>query len=144
MMYFSSQFAQANSNVIDYNGNKVYSNDEYALIGKHKVKFTFVSSNSKNEQCIVLALLNFKGDIFWNNKKFIIPKRAFPSLDLFEKDYGKEFILDIDLIENDIGIYNGAIIELGDTRFVRYCFEGCAMMIEELSPTKKRYYCNDY
>ena len=142
MIYFSSQFSEANSNVIEYNGKKVFKNDRFDLMGKHRIKFIFISSKEKYEQCIVLALLNFEGNIFWNNKKYEKPNSKFPTLDLFEKDYGKEFILDVELESGYFGIYNG-VIEEPEDNCVEYCSWGCAMIIEELSPVKKKYYCND-
>lgn len=89
--------AKTGNDFIHYNNEKFYIVDNYNLYGKHKIKFTFVSTNSMNEQCIILSLLNAKCDILCNNKKYTIPKTKFSTLDIFEKNFGKEFILDIDL-----------------------------------------------
>jgi hypothetical protein len=143
-MPFSEMFAENMSDCIVYNGEKVYSIDRYKLTRKHKVKFTFISTNSSNEQCIILILVNAKCNIYWNEKQYEIPKSKFPTLDIFESHYGKECILDVDLQEGDIGICNGSIRILGDKRFIEYASDGTAMKIVEISPTRKRYYCNDY
>lgn len=144
ILNFASMITQTGNDFILYNNEKIYIVDKYNLNGKHKVKFTFVSTNSLNEQCIVLSLFDVKCDIFCNNKKYAPPKTKFPTLDIFEKYFGKEFILDIDLQEGHIGICNGSIMKAGETELVTYFSRSCAMKIEELSPTKKRYYCNDY
>ena len=121
-------------------GRLVHRCDVYNLKGKHRVRFTFVSSNGVDEQLIILTMdKNFDGEISWNGQKFKVPKCAFPSLDLYEKHMGKEFILDIDLKNDNLYIYNG-VVEDG---YVRYCSgnkEG--MYIDEITPNKKRYICN--
>jgi hypothetical protein len=92
----------------------------------------------------VLSLFDVKCDIYWNEKKYEIPKTKFPTLDIFEKQFGKEVILEIELNEGVISIYNGATKKEGKLKIVEYAVWGSAMRIEELSPTKKRYYCNDF
>lgn len=143
-MNFANMITKTGNNFIFYNNEKIYIVDYYNLHGRHKIKFTFVSTNSINEQCIILSLLNAKCDILCNNKKYTIPKTKFPTLDIFEKNFGKEFILDIDLQEGTIGICNGSIMKAGEMELVTYFSRSCAMKIEEISPTKKRYYCNDF
>lgn len=135
----NEQFHYDNDENLIYEGNIVPTYDIYNKRGKHKVKFTFVSSNATSEQGIILDLGgNFDGDIFWESKKYDIPKRKFPTLDLFEKYFGKEFILEIDLREGEIYIFNGAI----ENGFVSYCSGLCAMFIEDVAANKKRYQCN--
>ncbi|MGE5455739.1 MAG: hypothetical protein ACM3O4_01350 [Ignavibacteriales bacterium] len=144
MIYFSELFSQTKDDYIIYQGKKVYSIDRYKLNGNHKVKFAFVSNKSPHEQCIVLSLYGVNCDIYLDGKKYKQPKNKFPTLDLFEKYYGKEIILEINLIDGEIGLCNGAIRKIGENEIVTYCSYGCAMQIEEISSTKKRYYCNDY
>lgn len=144
MKYFSLQFSEANSSVIEYNGRRVYRGDKFSILGHHKIKFTFISTNSPHTQAIVLATGNMEGDIYYNQKQHLNSKSPFSTLDIFEKDYGKEVILDVNLFGGKIGIYNGAVRKIGEKEFVSYCWWGSAMIIEEISPTKKRYYCNDY
>ena len=81
----------------------------------------------------------FDGEISWNDQKYKIPKCAFPTLDLYEKHMGKEFILDIDLKNDDIHICNGVVSD-GYVRYWSGNNEG--MYIEEITPKKKRYICN--
>ncbi len=143
-MNFTNMIAKTGNDFILYNNQKIYIVDKYNLNGKHKVKFTFVSTNSQNEQCIILSLVDVKCDILCNNKKYKQLKTKFPTLDIFEKYFGKELILDIDLRAGTIGICNGSIMRVGEEELVTYFSRSCAMKIEELSPTKKRYYCNDF
>ena len=103
-------------------------------------KFTYISSNSVNEHGVILGLYGVDADIFLNGKKYAVPKGKFPTLDLFEKYLGKEFILDIDLRDGVISIYNGAIVN----GFVRYSVSSLRMIIEDITPNKKRYYCTEY
>ena len=118
--------------------------DEYNLKGKHKIKFKFISSNRVREQFIVLDLYSFKGDIFYQGKRYIKPKRKFPTLDLDEEFYGKKFVLEINLIEGNIRIFNGAAKIIGLKTMISYATNDFNMQIEQLSDTKKRYYCDDY
>lgn len=99
--------------------------------GNYKVKFSFLSVNFEYEQCIILSLDNFKGDIYWDGKKYDKPKRKFATFDLTESEYGKEIELDIDLKEGEIDIFNGCIMKFGDKKLVRYCNGGCAMKIKK-------------
>lgn len=144
MIYLSMQIDESENGWIFYNGEKIQKRDIYNLLGKHKIKFTFISTNSSNEQCIVLSLFDVKCDIYWNEKKYEIPKTKFPTLDISEKQFGKEVILEIELNEGVISIYNGATKKAGKLKIVEYAVWGSAMRIEELSSTKKRYYCNDF
>ncbi len=126
--------------ILEYDGRLVHRVDRYKMNGKHRLKFTFISSNDVYEQGIILALANFNGDIFWEGKKYDIPKGRFPTLDLFEKNFGKEFVLEIVLRKGEILICNGSIVE----KIVRYWEGECGMFIDEISPNKKRYQCNDF
>ena len=143
-MYFDSLFSSAGKKEVEYKGEKIYSGYDYCKLGLHKLKFTFISSNPKREQCIVLLGNNDICEIEYNGKKYHFPKGRFPSCDIFEKDFGKSFILNINLKKDHIAICNGAILEVGDTQLVRYSSFGCAMKIEEISDNKIRFYCNDY
>jgi len=122
-------------------GRIVYRSDVYNLKGKHKLKFTFVSSNGVDEQLILLVMdKKFDGEISWNGQKYKVPKCAFPTLDLYEKYMGKEFILDIDLKNDDLHICNG-VVEDGCVDY--WDFENMGgMYIEEVTSNKKRYICN--
>ena len=52
---------------------------------------------------------------------------------------GKEFILDIDLKNDDLHIYNGVVKD----GYVRYCSgNNVGMYIDVITPNKKRYICN--
>ena len=127
--------------ILKIDGRLVHRSDVYNLKGKHRVKFTFVSSNGEEEQLIILTMdKKFDGDISWNGQKFKVPKCAFPTLDLYEKHMGKEFILDIEIKNDSLHICNGVV----DDGYVEYWdFEHRGgMYIEEVAPNKKRYICN--
>lgn len=143
-MHFNSLFSSTQDDYIYYKKEKIYAIYRYNKLGNHKVKFRFISSNRKREQCIILIGDNKICDIKYNGKRYNFPKRKFTTCDLFEKDFGKEFILEINLKCDTIGICNGAILKAGDLNLVRFCNEGCAMKIEDISENKKRFYCNDY
>lgn len=122
-------------------GKIVYRSDVYNLKGKHKLKFTFVSSNGTEEQLILLVMdKKFDGEISWNGQKYKVPKCAFPSLDLYEKYMGKEFILDIDLKNDVLHICNG-VVENGYVHYWDWKNIG-GMYVEEVTSNKKRYICN--
>jgi len=122
----------------EYDGRIIYNSDKYDQKGKHRLKFTFVSATDIYEQCIILCLDDVDADIFWEGKKYIIPKRKFPTLDLFEKKFGKEFILDIDLREGEIHICNGTLVD----GYVEYFDGECGMFIDKVGSNKTRYQCN--
>ncbi|MBQ7105378.1 MAG: hypothetical protein IJN90_05930 [Bacilli bacterium] len=122
-----------------YDGRIIHDSDVYSLKGKHKVKFKFISSNNVNEHGVILDLGgNFDGDIFWEGRKFDIPNVKFPTLDLFEKDFGKELTLDIDLRDGEIYIFNGVL----DGKIVRFSEGNSGMLVDEFASNKKKYHCS--
>ena len=75
--------------------------------------------------------------MYWEIKTENCP--LFPQIFyLFERDFGKEFVLDIDLRDGEIYIYNGTIAR----DIVRYSSGHYGMFIDEISHNKKRYQCN--
>ena len=144
-MYFSEYFVEAMNRVAKYKEKTIYQCEIYNLIGKRKIKFNFISANSIHKQGIVLDLRNFKGNIYNNiGQKFDIPKQKNPTLNITEIDLLEDIELIIDMTEGFIAIYNAGIEKIGKTELLRYGAFGCAMQIEELSKTKKIYYCNDF
>lgn len=143
MIYFSSLFTEANSSKIKYKNKDIYQDDTYDLLGIHKIKLRFISCNSKYIQAIVLDLYNFKGQIYLEGQEIKNPKRAFPSINFWQDTAPSEIELTINLESGNLGICNGSD-PIGDKKICHRMSFGCAMMIEELSPTKKRYYCNDH
>jgi len=142
MIYFSSLFAQANSDHIEYNGKIVNAYNKFDLKGRHRIKVKFLSTNSKYVQAIVLSLVNFRGNVYLNGERIMIKKTAFPKINFWQDTAPKEFEIEIDLSEGSIGIFNGAD-PIGDKRFCKFGSDGCAMIIEDLGK-KKIYHCNDF
>ena len=110
-MHFNSLFSSTQNDYIYYKKKKIYAVYRYNKLGKHKVKFKFISSNRQREQCILLLGDNKICDIKYNGKKYNFPKTKFPTCDPFEKDFGKEFILEIDLKSDSLGICNGQCLK---------------------------------
>lgn len=125
---------------IVYNGKKVYRFDTYTLKGKHRLVFTVLSVDSPYEQAVVLMLGDFKGHIYQDGKELPFKKTTFSAM-TFWIGNGKYLELVVDLIDGDIGICNGTALE--DLPFCEYLIRGSAMAIEQISPNKKRYSCND-
>ncbi len=145
MLYFSEYFTEAKSRIAKYKNETIYQCDIYDKVGLHNVKLEIISTNSSDEQAVILDLRQFKGNIY-NTKGEIypIPKNKYPTLDIYESIWKDVAYLRIELISGNIGLYNGSLINVGLKKIVKYGSEGCAMKIEELSLTKKRYYCNDF
>lgn len=141
MKPFKWMFEEQNATEIEYNGKRISALYRYDKKGKHRLKFTFVSTNSQHEQSIILHLYDFKGKIFWNGKRLKKERRRFPQI-IFEETWApKEFELEVILEDGDIEISNGCLRPRSD---MITCFvEGCAMIKEELGEDKFRFYCND-
>ena len=86
---FTSQFTMQNSSEIDYKGKKVNRFYTYDRKGTRKFRFTFVSTNSVNEQGIIFHLDSFKGEMYINDEKVKIRKSRFPQLMFDEKNTPK-------------------------------------------------------
>lgn len=139
---FTSQFTMQNSSEIDYKGKKVNRFYTYDRKGTHILRFTFVSTNSVNEQGITFHLSRFKGEMYINDEKIKIRKSRFPQLMFDEKNTPKQFEVKVILEDGDITICNCCTHpncpEIWDS-----LLEGCAMIIEKLGEDSFRFHCND-
>ena len=142
MMYFSSMFSAAKENYCMYKGEKIYSCDFIEKTGKYYLKFRFIKENKKVEQLIILAFTtDCKYKIHYKGKEMQAIGKRFPTIDLTKDFFGKEFVLEVELIKGRIGICNGNIEMLGDKWYVTYMDREHAMKIEEKGSTKI-YHCN--
>ena len=142
MMYFSSMFSAAKENYCMYKGEKIYGCDFIEKPGKYYLKFKFVKENKKVEQLIILAFtIDCEYIIHYKGKEMKAIGKRFPTIDLTKDFFGKEFVLEVELIKGRIGICNGNIEMLGDKRYVTYMDREHAMKIEEKG-SSKIYYCN--
>lgn len=139
---FTSQFTMQNSSEIDYKGKKINRFYTYDRKGTHILRFTFVSTNSVNEQGITFHLSRFKGEMYINGEKVKIRKSKFPQLIFEEKFAPKEFEVKVILEDGDITICNGCSVP-DRSNIWRSLSEGCAMIIEKLSEDSFRFHCND-
>ena len=142
MMYFSSMFSAAKENYCMYKGDKIYRCDFIEKPGKYYLKFRFIKENKKVEQLIILAFTtDCEYKIYYKGKEMQAIGKRFPTIDLTKDFFGKEFVLEIELIKGRIGICNGNIKMLGDKSYVTYMVREHAMKIEEKGNTKI-YHCN--
>ena len=83
MMWFSAQFAMANSDVIEYNGKKVHRFFKIEKPGEYLLKFKFISSNSQFSQAIDIHYGGIKGNMYFlgenttKKEKYICPSYIF-------------------------------------------------------------------
>lgn len=141
-MYFSEMFSSAKENFCIYKGEKIYSCDIIDKPGKYYLKFRFIKESKKVEQLIILAFTpDDEYKIFYKGKEMKAIGKRFPTIDLTKDFFGKEFILDVELIKGKIGICNGNIKMLGDKSYVTYMDREHAMKIEDKGNIK-RYFCN--
>lgn len=130
-MYFSELFGEAKSNEAYYNGEKIYSWYSYDKKGKSRIKFRFV--NSRKSQCIVIVLDPEKSNckFFYDGQELKSRGKAFPTIDLFEDYFGKEFIIDVEIKDGNFSICNGSVIKIENKTFVDFMDRTYAMKIEE-------------
>lgn len=141
-MYFSSIFSKAGSNIAEYKNDKIYSCFFYEKKGKHRLKLKFLKKNNQINQCIILAIsADAKINVCLDGKNIPIRGKSFQTIDLFEEEYGTEFILDVELIEGRIGICNGHEKQLGDKKIISYMSRGHAMLLKIID-NKYIFTCN--
>lgn len=142
MMYFSELFLESNDDEVFYKGERIYSCDFIEKPGKYYLKFRFIKENEKVEQLIILAFNpDDKYKIYYKGKEMQAIGKRFPTIDLTKDFFGKEFVLEVELIKGRIGICNGNIEMLGDKRCVTYMDREHAMKIEDKGNIKI-YHCN--
>ena len=144
MMWFSAQFAMANSDVIEYNGKKVHRFLKIEKPGEYLLKFKFISSNSQFSQAIDIHYGGIKGNMYFLGENITKRKSTFAQAIFFEDDIASRcFELELKLKEGWIAICNGSDRD-GSKRGCSTLVEGCAMIIEEIKQNHYRFFCNDF
>lgn len=144
MIAFSELFTQHQSDIIQYGGETIHRYFLFENFDKLRLKLTFVSSNSKYGQAIVVHFQdNFKGRIYLDGRELGLPKSAFPHHNFWKETAPAQFLLEIIREEGKIWLCNGAD-PIGDHRFCKNLSGGCAMKIQELGKNHYRCHCNDH
>lgn len=132
-MYFSELFLESESNEAFYNGEKIYSCYHYEKKGKSRIKFRFINSRIDEKQCIIFMLDPKKDNckFFCNCKELKCRGNAFPTIDIFEHNFGKEFIVDVEIKEGSFSICNGSVMKIGEKEIINYMDSNYAMKIEK-------------
>lgn len=135
-------FQKNNFTQVEYKGNIISPYYKFDLVGRHQLKFRFVSCNSKFEQAIVIHYDSFDGEFLLNGKPIQKPESTFPQIVFREATAPREFILDVALRSGSFRICNGSDL-LGDGALWRTLYGGCAMRIES-KDNHHKFYCNDH
>lgn len=75
MLLFDSLFSEAHSKEIMYKGKKVQRIFNIRNLGKYRIRFTFVKTNSPYTQVIKVFFVDFRGEIYLEGRK-IQPSRG--------------------------------------------------------------------
>ena len=144
MMYFSSQFAMAKSDVIEYKGKKIHRFFRINNPGDYILKFKFISSNSQFNQAIDIHYGSLKGNMYFLGENITKKKSTFAQAIFFETDISDRcFELNLKLKDGWITICNGSDTD-GTKRGCSTMVFGCAMIIEEIKQNHYKFYCNDF
>ena len=81
MKAFSVLFQERNSPIIIYNGKNVYRYLRCTEKGKYILKFRNIKTRAKRMQFFMVHLLKMDGEIYVNDKPFLVPK-CFPEFHL--------------------------------------------------------------
>lgn len=141
MKPFSVIFEEAGTNVIEYNGRKVFSCLRCTKPNNYLIRIRNSSVNS-NEQQIICISTNFEGTISINGEKIKKKKGVFSRISVLEKDIKNEMIINLELVEGRFIMYNGSIAD--DSESTRSMVFGCAMNPVKLTDDWYRIYCNDH
>lgn len=132
-MYFSELFLESDSNEAFYNGEKIYSCYHYEKKGKSRLKFKFINSKNDEKQCIIFMLDKQKDDckLYCNSQELKCKGNAFPTIDIFDDSFGKEFVIDVEIKKGVFSICNGSVTKIGNKEFINYMDDNYAMKIEK-------------
>ena len=143
MTGFNYIFGLAENDNAIYRNEKIYFYYHYNLKGKHTLKFSMVYSNPNEERGICLNTIHFKGSIDnYEDEKLFKRSGAYSGYDILGTDWKEKKII-VDLKEGFLGITNGKFQTSGDVLFLNSGGLWQAMKVEQISPTKFRFYCND-
>jgi len=127
---------------MEYKGKKIIKLFRFGEKGRFILKFDFVKSNAENDQALVVFFTDFKGKITVDGKTIKPRGKAFPQLRFWEGNPKKTICFDLIIESGRIAIANRGQSE--DSEFYHSLVFGCAMMPEQISENKYRFYCNDH
>lgn len=143
MLLFDSLFSEAHSKEIMYKGKKVQRIFNIRNLGKYRIRFTFVKTNSPYTQVIKVFFVDFRGEIYLEGRKIQPSRGKFSQLAFFENTAPQQFELEIHIQEGELFVCN-ASDPIGTNQFTHSMVYGCAMIQEELGENRYRFYCNDH
>lgn len=144
MIDFTQQFTQAHSFELEYNGKKISRFLKVNKKGSYILRFTFVSTNSRFTQAIVLFFSeDFKGKVYLMGKEQKIPKTPFPKMNFWEDTAPRSFDVEVDVEAGQITVCNGSD-PLGTKQICHSLSFGCALINEKLGEDRFRFQCNDH
>lgn len=136
MPFFADMFTEPGQ-PINYKGKNIYSADFIYGPKEFKAVVSIISTDSKYKQGLSLNMAGMKGEIAYDGKK--ITKGGFK---FWEGEVPKQFVIGVK-IEKGVLLINNFCDNTGTGSCVSG-FSGFAMIIENISERKKRYYCNDF
>ena len=144
MKYLQLKFDEQKSDVIEHDGRQYYRSYRIGTTEKLYLRFTFISTASEYTQAIVIFLPSkFHGEVRVGNKTVEVKGHKFPKVILWSDVCPREVEVYISNVNGDVEVCNGSD-PLG-TKTICYCLaRGSAMHMEQLSPSKYRFYCNDH
>lgn len=131
------------NNEIEYNGRIISRRLIYKELGRSILKFTFISSNSKFNQAIVLFTDEFVGKISVLEVEQDFQKTTFKKMNIWQATAPKTFTIEVDLESGLLDICNGSD-PIGTRQICHSLSFGCAMIIEKGCNDDYIFYCNDH
>ncbi len=127
---------------MEYKGKKIIKLFRFCEKGRFILKFDYVKSNAKNDQSLVIFFTDFKGKMMVDGKEIKPHSKSFPQISFWKGKPKPTICLDLIIESGRIAIANRGQSE--DSEFYHSLVFGCAMMPEQISENKYRFYCNDH
>lgn len=144
MSDLGQKFMQTNKSVIKYQNDEIYRFYNIRECGNFKLRFSFIATNSKRRQAIVICFNKCQGKYSVNGDFFNkIPKGTFANIGFWEDTAPQSFEIEFCTCSDKLILCNGSDL-IGDKSICRMQYENCAMKIEKVSQNKMRFFCNDY
>lgn len=142
MKAFSVLFQERNSPIIIYNGKTVYRYLRCTEKGKYILKFRNIKTRAKRMQFFMVHLLKMDGEIYVNDKPFLVTKTKFPQLAINEEELRNCRSIIISLTSGHFTICNGEDTS-GEGLYADSLIFGAAITIDWLDEGWFRLNCND-
>lgn len=141
MKPFSVMFQEAESNVIEYCGRKVFQCLKCTKLDNYTIRIRNLSVNSDEEQLIRIST-NFVGNLTINGNKVKMKKGVFSGISIHEKEITDEMVIHLELKEGCFIIFNESIPV--DSKYTTSLIFGCAMNPVKIDDGWFRIYCNEH